>query len=120
MMELNAGSELPATIGPYRVVGVLGRGGMGVVYRAERNGAQVAVKTVPVPRPAVLDSIRREIHALSRLRAPGVVRVLDQGIESGIPWYAMELLEGRTLRDEIGRIWGVLPTSAGEQSAAVT
>ncbi len=101
---------LPTSIGPYRVTGVLGHGGMGVVYRAERDGAQLAIKTVPAPRSAELDSIRREIHALSRLRAPGVVRVLDQGIEAGIPWYAMELLEGRTLRDEIGSIWGVTET----------
>jgi predicted ATPase len=46
----------------------------------------------------MLQSIRREIHALSRIRHPGVVRVRDHGIEQGLPWYAMELLQGVSLR----------------------
>jgi hypothetical protein len=79
---------------------MLGRGGMGIVYRAEHrdNGCVAAVKTVRVPSQGMLASIRREVHALSRIRHPGIVRILDEGLDSGLPWYAMELLEGRTLR----------------------
>jgi predicted ATPase len=90
----------PRTIGPYRVVSRLGQGGMGVVYRGEdpRHGEAVAIKTVRVPHHGMLASIRREIHALARLRHPGIVRILAEGVEQGLPWYAMELLEGVTLR----------------------
>ena len=94
-------------IGPYRIVSRLGGGGMGVIYRAvhAENGRAAAVKTVRTANRAHLSSIRTEIHALSRLENPGVVRILDQGIAEGLPWYAMELLEGTTLRDWIDRTW---------------
>ncbi len=80
---------------------------MGVIYRAVHvdDGRAAAVKTVRTPNRAQLSSIRTEIHALSRLKNPGVVRILDQGIAEGLPWYAMELLEGATLRDWIDRAW---------------
>ncbi len=103
--------ETPAptvdAIGPYRILNRLGGGGMGVIYRAihVEDGRTAAVKTVRTPNRAQLSSIRTEIHALSRLKNPGVVRILDQGIAEGLPWYAMELLEGTTLRDWIDRAW---------------
>ena len=54
----------------------------------------------PVPfAPDTLESIRREIQALTRLRHPGVVRILDEGVDAGVPWYAMELLDGQTLAE---------------------
>jgi eukaryotic-like serine/threonine-protein kinase len=98
---------LPASIGPYRILGVLGRGGMGVVYRGEHveTGEPAAVKTVRAHVEAALSSIRREVHALGRLRHPGIVRIVDEGVSAGLPWYAMQLLEGSTLRDWIGDAW---------------
>src|SRR5689334_16077164 len=71
----------PRQLGPYRVLASLGRGAMGVVYRArdERTGAEVAVKTVRLPAPEALLSLRREVHTLSQIRHPGVVRILEQG-----------------------------------------
>ncbi|MFY0580478.1 serine/threonine-protein kinase [Cystobacter fuscus] len=90
----------PESIGPYRVRDVLGQGGMGVVYRGEHRdtGEAVALKTVRVASGAMLASIRREIHALRELRHPGVVRIVAEGVWDGLPWYAMELLGGQTLR----------------------
>jgi eukaryotic-like serine/threonine-protein kinase len=94
-------------LGPYLLLGQLSAGGMGVVYRArhEETGALVALKTVKVPEAALLRGIRREIHALRRIQHPGVVRVLAEGVHDGLPWYAMELLEGLTLRRYIDLLW---------------
>jgi predicted ATPase len=73
---------------------------MGVVYRGRHaeSGELAAVKTVLLPHTGLLSSIRREIHALARLDHPGIVRIVGQGVQDGVPWYAMELLDGRTLR----------------------
>jgi eukaryotic-like serine/threonine-protein kinase len=99
-------------IGPYRILDVLGRGGMGVVYRAEHRdtGEAVALKTVQAPDKEVLQSLRREIHALACIRHPGVVRILAEGMHEGLPWYAMELLAGVSLDRHAMR--------PGEQGAA--
>jgi eukaryotic-like serine/threonine-protein kinase len=99
----------PRQLGPYRVLASLGRGAMGVVYRAmdERTGAEVAVKTVRLPARDALLSLRREVHTLSQIRHPGVVRILEQGgTESDPPWYAMELVEGETLASRFRRSIG--------------
>ncbi len=81
---------------------------MGVVYRAHHEGTQTpaAVKTVRLRNESCLRSIRREVHTLAELRHPGVVRIVAQGIDRGLPWYAMELLEGETLASYHRRVWG--------------
>jgi eukaryotic-like serine/threonine-protein kinase len=96
-----------ATIGQYRIFEPLGHGGMGIVYRARHISSEraVALKTVQVPAPKWLDSIRREIQALTRIRHPGVVRIVDHGVHEGLPWYAMDLVEGESLRRFGQRIW---------------
>jgi serine/threonine protein kinase len=94
----------PTRIGPYEILGPLGEGGVGVVYRARHtgSGAIVALKTVRLRAAAHLSSVRREVLALHRLRHPGIVRFLDGGVFEGRPWYAMELLDGCTLLQTIG------------------
>jgi tetratricopeptide (TPR) repeat protein/predicted kinase len=89
------------TIGPFQILGPLGRGGMGRVLRAlhVETGQSVALKTVSVCREGHIRSIRREIHALARLRHPGVVRILEHGMHRSMPWLAMELVEGATVRE---------------------
>ncbi|MFN7970992.1 MAG: protein kinase [Acidobacteriota bacterium] len=89
-----------ASIGGFRILRELGRGGMGVVYLAEseESGERAALKTVLGLAPGQLDGLRREVAALARIRHPGIVRVLAYGEEERRPWYAMELCEGRTLR----------------------
>lgn len=86
----------PSTIGVFRILSELGRGGAGVVYRAEhlQTGEAIALKTVTVHKEALLGSIRREIRLLARLHHPSIVRICGEGIADGVPWYAMELVEG--------------------------
>jgi serine/threonine protein kinase len=99
--------SVPEQIGPYRIDGVIGQGGMGVVYRAVHRdtGAVVALKTVRVTSADLLASIRREVLALRKVAHPDVVRIEDVGVTDVGPWYAMELLQGETLRDHLSRVW---------------
>ncbi|MFC1853603.1 tetratricopeptide repeat protein [candidate division CSSED10-310 bacterium] len=94
-------TDVPQIIGPYRIRSVLGRGGMGIVYGAYREDTRsnAALKTVLLPREGMLQSIRREIKALARIRHPGIIRIIDEGMHEGLPWFAMELLHGRTLKE---------------------
>lgn len=87
--------------GPYRIDSELDAGGMGIVYRAQHvsNGTWVALKTVQVEGESLVAGVRREIKALRALDHPGVVRIVDDGTERGVPWYAMELLQGPNLRE---------------------
>jgi serine/threonine protein kinase/tetratricopeptide (TPR) repeat protein len=114
MPESNPGPQLPSSIGAFRLLDVIGSGGMGVVYRAVdgRSGSPAAVKTVRNPNPKLMGAIRSEIAALRSIQHPGVVRVLDHGLHEGLPWYAMELLEGRSLKDFNRELWRDLQTSA--------
>ena len=99
--------QLPARVGPFEITGLLGEGGMGIVYSARTSsGDRVAIKTVPAVERTLLSTLRREIHALGRVSHPGVVRVLATGVDGGRPWYAMELLEGTTAAALRDSLWG--------------
>jgi eukaryotic-like serine/threonine-protein kinase len=92
--------------GPYDIVGPLGSGGMGVVYRARdtRLGREVALKTLPpssLTDPARLQRFEQEARAASALNHPNVLSVFDVGREGDTPFLVMELLEGQTLRERI-------------------
>jgi serine/threonine-protein kinase len=94
----------PSRLGPYTIRRRLGRGGMGTVYEAEdeSSGAVVAVKTMAAHLDDDAGSRRRflaEIEALKTLRHPGIVQLLAFGEENGRPYFAMELVRGRSLED---------------------
>lgn len=92
--------ETPEHIGPYQILEVLGEGGMGAVFRARHieHGTIVALKTVRVTKESLFNNLRREIHTLARLDHPGIVQIVDLSDEGEKPWYAMEYIEGVTLR----------------------
>ncbi len=108
----------PRKIGRFRVLGELGRGGMGVVYLAvdERLDRRVAIKVAHLPLPAPdasasgssTSSIHdpreragarfdREVRAAAQLEHPGIVRIYDVGEVDAHPYFAMEYIQGATL-----------------------
>jgi len=97
-----AGSMTGQDVGPYRIGDEIGRGGMGMVYRAEREdlGTTVAVKVLRERFPSA-DRLRRflvEQRVLGRLEHPGIARLLDAGAtEDGTPFFVMEFVEGTPL-----------------------
>ncbi len=95
---------IPEQIGPYRILRSLGRGGMGQVYLAEREAAdlrqQVALKVLRrgMDTDDLLARFRRERRILATLNHPNIARLLDAGAtESGLPYFVMEYVEGEAL-----------------------
>lgn len=94
----------PATIGPYKVLGVLGVGGAGVVYRAKQEipvQRLVAVKVLHdvTSTRKMMTRFENERQVLASLTHPGVARLLDAGItESFRPYFVMELIDGVSIR----------------------
>lgn len=101
-MPLSAGSRL----GPYEVLGVLGRGGMGEVYRARDPQLlrDVAIKRVPdavADDPERRKRFQREARALAALNHPNVATLFGMERAEGHPFLVMELVEGRSLRQRL-------------------
>jgi len=93
-------------VGPYEVVGLLGEGGMGEVYRGRdpRLGRDIAIKVLAKDASQDAEAIgrlEREARAIAALSHPNIVAVHDVGRESGDFYLVTELLEGRTLREQI-------------------
>ncbi|MFT4538454.1 MAG: serine/threonine protein kinase [Planctomycetota bacterium] len=94
-------------LGDYELIREIGRGGMGVVYLAQRSGEEepVALKLLP-PARAVGEArtrFEREISAASSLKHPSIVPVLAHGETEGVAWYAMRFIEGHDLHTELAR-----------------
>jgi serine/threonine protein kinase/tetratricopeptide (TPR) repeat protein len=101
-----AGEETPGTLGDYRIVREVGRGGMGVVYEAEQLSLRrrVALKVLPfaaVMDPRHLQRFRNEALAAASLDHPHAVKVYGVGCERGVHYIAMQFVDGRTLADLI-------------------
>jgi len=95
-----AGSVNRVVADRYVIVGELGRGGMGVVWRADDRviGRQVALKEIQVP-PGGMERVLREARTAGRLNDPGVVTVYDVLTDRGSTFVVMELVEAPTLAD---------------------
>jgi len=111
--------EAGTIVSHYRILGPLGAGGMGTLYRAEdsRLGRQVAIKFLSAELerdPASLERFQREARAASALNHPGICTIYDVGEtgegDSRRPFLVMELLQGQTLRERIAA--GSLPFDA--------
>src|SRR6185369_5584035 len=99
--------ETGQMFGPYEILGRLGSGGMGTVFRAwdERLHREVAVKLVRdgYRVPGTRERFLQEARAASRLNNPNICTIFDMGEKDGDPYLVMELLEGETLKEKIGR-----------------
>jgi eukaryotic-like serine/threonine-protein kinase len=99
-------AAVPEMIGSYRVLRLLGRGGMGAVYLAERTAAdflhRVAIKVIrsgALSQP-LIERFRRERQTLAQLNHPNIARLYDGGeTESGAPYLVMEFVEGCSLAE---------------------
>ena len=101
----NQAGAVNETLGRYRIVGELGRGAMGAVYRALDPviDREVAIKTLlPNLPPEVMQEVRerfiREARSAGRLSHPNIVTIYDVGEQDGVAYIAMELLEGHSLQ----------------------
>src|SRR5436190_870259 len=94
----------PSKFGPYLLERELGRGGMAVVYRARHTGldrlvALKILKEAGAIGPQGLERFRREASAAANLHHPNIVMVHDAGEVDGVPFLAMELVEGGSLEE---------------------
>ena len=117
MLRLQSGSA----VGRYRIDALIGAGGMGQVYRARdpRIERDVAIKVLPADYAADAERLRRfeqEAHASGALNHPNVLTLYDVGTADGRPYLVMELLDGETLRDCVGR--GAMPAARACEIAA--
>jgi tRNA A-37 threonylcarbamoyl transferase component Bud32/tetratricopeptide (TPR) repeat protein len=99
--------EAGQRFGPYEILGRLGSGGMGLVFRAwdERLHRNVAIKLLHdnYRMPGMRERFLQEARAASGLNHPNICTIFDIGEQDGDPYLVMELLEGETLKDRIAR-----------------
>jgi len=95
------------TLGPYRVIERIGRGGMATVYRAYHPGLDrfVAIKVLPeffAEDESYRERFQQEARSVARLKHPNILEVFDFGQEDDLTYLVLELVEGGTLADQTG------------------
>ena len=118
MIDIAAGTVL---VGKYRLESLIGRGGMGSVWRAEHLGlsAPVAVKLLNLEHfegaSDALTRFHREARSAAAIRSPHVVQILDHGVDPtfDVPFIVMELMEGESLASRLTRCKRIAPAEVG-------
>ena len=96
------------TLGAYRVMERIGRGGMATVYRAYHPGLDryVAIKVLPeffADDPSYRERFQQEARSVARLKHPNILEIFDFGYEDDVAFLVLELVEGGTLGDRVGK-----------------
>ncbi|MEZ4366866.1 MAG: serine/threonine-protein kinase [Kofleriaceae bacterium] len=115
MPGMEATSEALKTIGRYEIIKTVGRGAMGIVYKARDPllDRTVAVKTIVSPqgvgrrvRAAYIERFQREAKAAAKMQHPSIVTIFDVGVdeEPGTPFMVLEYLPGESLGDRLDRV----------------
>jgi predicted Ser/Thr protein kinase len=119
LLETRALPAAPAGVGErfgeYLLLEPLGKGGMATVFKAERNGEHVALKR-PLPAflddPEFLERFLREAEIGRTLHHPNIIRIFERGEVSGVPYFTMELVRGRTLQARLRELGALAPKAA--------
>jgi serine/threonine protein kinase len=96
-------SQDPKSIGPWKLIGRLGSGGMGIVYLAEKNIQRVALKVVQnfMDSPEVRARLQREVEVMGKIKSARVAKVIDSDVSSDFAWIATEFIDGPDLKTYI-------------------
>src|SRR5262249_9216814 len=113
LIDMTLSEHAPQDNGAFRydLIEEIGRGGMGVVYRAVQHGShrQVAVKMVLAEQTAttgMLERFRAEVEAIASLDHPHILPIYEMGELDGTPFYSMRLVTGGTLREHVSEFRG--------------
>ncbi len=118
-----ANPPMPTLLGDFRVLGEIGRGGMGIVYKAEQISLERHVALKVLPFASMLDErqlarFKNEALAAAQLHHPNIVPVFAVGCERGLHFYAMQLIDGQTLEHLIVELSRRRPCDAVSNSTA--
>ncbi|HEX2596995.1 MAG TPA: serine/threonine-protein kinase [Luteimonas sp.] len=116
-ISLDLGDPQQREFGDYELIEQIGRGGMGSIYRArQRNlGREVAIKLLSAGQRAseeLVDSLRREAQHTAQLQHPNIVVVFEMGEHGGLIYYAMQLVPGRSLSEQLQSEGPMAPADA--------
>src|SRR5215467_13999984 len=102
---MTAEDQMPGQLGPYRLLGRIGEGGMGVVFMAsDADGQTVALKvlrSVVAEEPTARRRLAREVETMRRVRSPHVAEVIDADLNGDMPYIVTRFVPGRTLDDVV-------------------
>jgi serine/threonine protein kinase/HD-like signal output (HDOD) protein len=123
-MPRETAALLGQTLGPFRILGLLGQGAMGQVYKAEHQviGRKAAIKVLApkvAENPDIVARFFDEARAVNDIRHPNIVEVTDLGYVGHQPYLVMEMLDGETLEDRLQRTAMLSPVEAVRIAAQV-
>jgi serine/threonine protein kinase/tetratricopeptide (TPR) repeat protein len=123
LVDQDAEEPAPERLGDFRILQRLGGGNMGVVFLAEQTslGRKVALKVIRPERLFFAGSrerFRREVESVARLQHPNIAQVFLAGEENGLPYFAMEHVEGATLASALQALAGRQPDELGGEDLA--